>query len=99
MSVQSYAKAIVGFAAPGVVALGGALTAQSDGGTRITAYEWVSAAIACLVTSGLVFAIPNKPYVTLSAQAQAAPSVEYVPKHAMPTEIHGADSNWGRHDE
>lgn len=61
--VGTYAKAIVGFVAPGIVTLGSALTAGSDGGTNITGSEWLTALIACLVTGGFVYAIPNKPYV------------------------------------
>jgi hypothetical protein len=65
--VSSYTKAIVAFVAPGVVTIGGALTANSDGGGNVTAYEWVSALIACLVTGGFVYALPNKPYVRLDS--------------------------------
>jgi hypothetical protein len=61
--IGTYFKAIVGFVAPGVVAIGSALTVNSDGGGNITQYEWVSALIACLVTGGFVYAIPNQPYV------------------------------------
>jgi hypothetical protein len=61
--IGTYLKAIVGFVAPGVVAIGSALTVNSDGGGDITQYEWVSALIACLVTGGFVYAIPNQPYI------------------------------------
>lgn len=59
--IGKYWKAIAGFVAPGAVALGAALTAGSDGGTSITTTEWISAGIACVVTSAAVYRVQNKP--------------------------------------
>jgi hypothetical protein len=53
-------KAIVGFLAPALVFLGGAVLADSDGGTAITSSEWLQALIAAVVTSAGVFAAGNK---------------------------------------
>ena len=47
-----YAKAIVAFVVPGVVALVAAITAGSPGGSTITGAEWVGIAAACVLTSG-----------------------------------------------
>lgn len=71
--IGTYAKAIVGFIAPGVVAIGGALTSSSDGGSHVTTYEWVAALIACLVTGGFVYGIPNSPYVQTDNDAALDP--------------------------
>lgn len=49
-----YAKAIVGFLAPGIVVIGGALTAGSDGGSAITAAEWGTALVAAFGTGAAV---------------------------------------------
>jgi hypothetical protein len=73
MRIGSYAKAIVGFIAPGVVTIGGALTVNSDGGGNVTPYEWVTALIACLVTGGFVAAVPNKPYVQVDRDTVILP--------------------------
>jgi hypothetical protein len=62
-SIRTYAKAIIGFITPGVVAIGAALGDASDGGDQITNYEIVAAIIACLVTGAAVFGVPNQPYV------------------------------------
>ena len=59
-SVGRYAKAVVGFVAPGCVVLGSALADASDGGSKITVAEWVTALIACVVTSAGVYAVKNK---------------------------------------
>jgi uncharacterized membrane protein len=68
--ITSYAKAIVGFLAPGVVVIGSSLADASDGGSQITTFEIVSALIACLVTGGFVYAVPNRPYVNQGGETQ-----------------------------
>ena len=57
--VAPYAKAVVAFVTPGVVAIGTALTDASPGGTNITAGEWVGALVASLATATVVFSVPN----------------------------------------
>lgn len=54
-----YAKAIVGFLAPGAVLIGAAVQDGSAGGAAITSAEWVQAIVACVVTAAGVYAIPN----------------------------------------
>lgn len=56
-----YWKSVVGFVAPGAVLVGAAVTEASEGGTAITTSEWVTAVVACIVTSAAVYRIPNKP--------------------------------------
>ena len=56
-----YWKGILGFAMPGLVVVGSAITGASDGGSRVTTYEWVTAALACLITGGAVTAKSNVP--------------------------------------
>lgn len=54
-----YWKGILGFITPGAVIIGSAVTSVSDGGTTITTSEWVTAAVAMIVTGGLVTAKKN----------------------------------------
>lgn len=49
--LSRYAKAVVGFVAPGAVIIGASVTPQSDGGTSITVAEVVTALVAMVVTS------------------------------------------------
>ena len=56
-----YWKSILGFIVPGVVTLGAAITEDSDGGSHITGTEWATAAIACVLTAGAVYAKSNAP--------------------------------------
>jgi hypothetical protein len=58
-NIGKYAKAIVAAVIPGLVTLGGALLEASDGGSGVTASEWVQIALAVLVTGGVVGAVPN----------------------------------------
>lgn len=58
--IAPYWKALVGFVAPGAVTLGSAVLESSDGGSRVTATEWVTAAVACVVTSAAVWQVPNR---------------------------------------
>lgn len=55
-----YWKTVVGFIAPGAVIIGSAVTEASDGGTRVTTAEWVTALVACIVTSAGVYTVPNR---------------------------------------
>jgi hypothetical protein len=71
--ISTYAKAIAGVAVPGLVTLGSAITAGSDGGTNITGSEWLTALIACVVTGGTVWAVPNRPYVHTENAARDLP--------------------------
>ena len=59
--VKPYAKAVLAFIVPGAVTIGTAVTDSSAGGTTITSAEWVTAIVACVVTAGAVYAVPNTP--------------------------------------
>lgn len=59
-NVGKYWKAVVGFIAPGVVLIGSSITDASDGGSKITTTEWITALIACVATSAGVYAARNK---------------------------------------
>lgn len=60
-NIRPYAKAVVAFVAPGVVALGQAVLDSSPGGEHITGPEWIGIVVAMFVTSGIVYAVPNRP--------------------------------------
>lgn len=57
-----YWKALIGFVAPGAVLIGSAVLEPSAGGTAITTGEWVTAAVACVVTSAGVATKGNRAY-------------------------------------
>lgn len=59
--IAPYAKAITGLLTPGAVVIGAAVTEVSEGGSRITTSEWVTALVACIITGGAVYRVPNKP--------------------------------------
>lgn len=58
-TLAQYWKAILGFVVPGAVIIGSSVLEGSDGGTAITGSEWVTAAVACVVTAGAVAAKGN----------------------------------------
>jgi hypothetical protein len=62
--VAEYAKAVVGLIAPGAVVIGSSVLEGSDGGTAITTAEWITAAVACVVTAAGVYATPNRARAT-----------------------------------
>lgn len=57
--LRPYAKAVVGFIAPGAVLVGSAVTESSRGGEAITTSEWVTATVACIVNAAAVWRVPN----------------------------------------
>lgn len=59
--VKKYTKAIVGFLAPGIVALGVAVQDSSPGGQVVTEAEWIGIAIACIGTGTGVYFARNRP--------------------------------------
>ena len=63
--IRPYAKAVVGFVTPGVTALVAAVQEGSPGSAAVTGPEWVGIVAACVITGGLVFAVPNTPAETL----------------------------------
>lgn len=65
--IAHYWKAVLAFVTPGAIVLGNGVLPGSDGGSAITAAEWITAAVACVVTGAGVWAVPNKakpPYPT-----------------------------------
>lgn len=52
-------KAVAALVVPGLIVLGGALLSGSDGGSGVTASEWVLVALASLGTSGVVYGVTN----------------------------------------
>jgi len=51
---QHYWKGILAFLVPGAVVIGASVLDPSDGGSTITTAEWVTAAVAMIVTGGAV---------------------------------------------
>lgn len=71
--IKPYAKAIVAFLAPPAVVLTSAVKDVSAGGSQITAGEWITAACACFITSGLVYGTPNRDPKALHQQESVQP--------------------------
>lgn len=59
--IAPYWKAVLGFVAPGVVTLVGAVQDGSPGGSTVTGQEWVFVVATCVLTAAGVYAVPNKP--------------------------------------
>ena len=59
-ALAPYYKAVAGLLVPFLTSIGAALVESSDGGSNITATEWVAAIVVGLVAGGAVFAIPNQ---------------------------------------
>lgn len=59
-TISPYLKAVLAFIVPGVTALVTAITEQSAGGETITGTEWLGALFACILTAGVVYAVPNQ---------------------------------------
>ena len=58
--IRPYAKAVVAFITPGVAGLVTAVQDASPGGANVTGPEWVGIVAACILTSGAVYATPNR---------------------------------------
>ena len=58
--IAPYAKAVIGFIAPGLVALVAALNDGSPSGSAVTNGEWLTILSACVVTGAGVYAVPNR---------------------------------------
>jgi len=66
-----FLQALIAFLAPGAAIMGVALLVSSPGGETITASEWVTAAVGCVVTSAAV-------------EAQVARKAHALSKHDPP---------------
>lgn len=78
--IAPYYKAVAGLLVPFLGSLGTALLASSDGGTSITASEWISATVLGLVAGTTVFAVENKdPLGTHQHQSTTPPKGEAGP--------------------
>jgi hypothetical protein len=86
-SFRPVAKALIAFLTPGAVAIGAAMQAGTPGGTTITAEEIVGALIACILTGGAVWLVPNTdPKGERQEQSVQPPDVEHAPEVAQARE-------------
>lgn len=89
--IAPYYKAVTGVVVPFLTQIGAALLDSSDGGSAITAHEWISAVVISLVAGGAVFTVPNKdPNAQHQAESVQPPEPdvidEYQAEHAAPPE-------------
>lgn len=61
-TIGKYWKGILGFITPGAVIIGSSVLEASDGGSKITTAEWVTAIVAMIVTGGVVTSKGNTGY-------------------------------------
>jgi hypothetical protein len=59
--IPQFWKAIIAFVAPAAVVIGASVLKGSDGGSTITQAEWITAAVAAIITSAGVGAKGNAP--------------------------------------
>lgn len=60
-ALAPYMKAVLAFITPAAVTIVASITEASDGGTRITSSEWITALCNCIITATAVYAVPNRP--------------------------------------
>jgi hypothetical protein len=60
-NLPRYWKAVAGFFAPAASIIGLAVLPGSDGGSSITQAEWITAAVAAIVTASTVGVTRNQP--------------------------------------
>jgi hypothetical protein len=71
-----YWKAVVGFIAPAAAILISSVLSGSDGGTAITAAEWVTAGCTAIITSASVYSARNTPVENVNGRHEAGPGYE-----------------------
>lgn len=59
-ALAPYMKAVLGFVAPGATVIIASVLEASDGGTRITSSEWITALCTAIITATGVYAVPNR---------------------------------------
>jgi hypothetical protein len=59
-SLSPYMKDVLGFIAPGATIIIASVLESSDGGTRITSSEWITALCTAIITATGVYAVPNR---------------------------------------
>ncbi len=74
-AIAPYWKAVMGFFAPAATIIVASVLETSDGGTRITSSEWITALATSVITAGAVYAKGNKPLRRASAKKRA-PAVD-----------------------
>lgn len=62
--IAPYYKAVTALLVPFLTNVGASLLESSDGGSTITAGEWVTSVVLGLVAGGAVFAAPRNEYKT-----------------------------------
>lgn len=95
---RPYAKAVVAFVVPGAVVIGQSVMESSPGGERITAAEWATALVACIVTAGSVYAVPNRDPEGAHQDESAPPEPEVIPGTTLP-DLHDARHDIATEDE
>lgn len=60
--IAPYYKALTALVVPTLTSLAASLAPQSDGGTTITASEWITSVVLGLVGGAAVFAAPRNQY-------------------------------------
>jgi hypothetical protein len=59
-AIAPYWKAVMAFLAPAATIVIASVLETSDGGSRITGSEWITALATAVLTAGTVYTVPNK---------------------------------------
>lgn len=83
-AIAPYWKAVVGFLGPGATIIIASVVDTSDGGTRITGSEWITALMTAIVTAAAVYTVPNKAKRKTARKPAARPVDDDPPEHRQP---------------
>lgn len=84
-ALAPYYKAVMGFLAPAATIVIASVLEGSDGGSRITGSEWITALATAVLTAGSVYTIRNKPQRRANAKKRAPAAVDDdPPEHRAP---------------
>jgi hypothetical protein len=80
-AIAPYWKAVCAFLAPAMTIVIASVLEGSDGGTRVTGSEWLTAAATAVLTAGTVYTVRNKPVRRASAKKRAPVVDDDPPEH------------------
>ena len=84
-ALAPYYKALMGFLAPAATIVIASVLEGSDGGSRITGSEWITALATAVLTAGTVWRVPNQAKRRASAKKRAPAAVDDdPPEHRAP---------------
>jgi hypothetical protein len=83
-AIAPYWKAVMGFLSPAAAIIISSVLETSDGGTRITSSEWITALATAVLTAGTVYVARNRPLRRANAKKRAPAVDPDPPEHRAP---------------